>query len=242
MANGRSALSLALLASLSACNMVVAEKPWFDTPSGPQLRDGLWANINSADCMVGADQPIADWPSCAKPMLVRGGEYLGPGGESADLPPEQRNDPAKWDVIAHVLVDGNPQVDQIRLASPPDEAGAAQGGAGAPAALGLKPGQDLYLFMVVRPLKRDSQGRILETRRLPVLCGPMPKEPRKAAANGSMDAFVTAKPFKGLVVKDGACTAVSAEALMAAAAQSEAIAGPSGFSEITSRWVRDTAN
>ena len=33
-------LALGAAWSLSACNMVVSDKPWFDAPSGAQLRDG----------------------------------------------------------------------------------------------------------------------------------------------------------------------------------------------------------
>lgn len=240
MTMGRSLFSLAVLASLSACNMVVAEKPWFDAPSGPQLKDGLWANLNTPDCQVSADLPLAEWPGCAKPMLVRGGEYLGPGGKTDELPPEQRLDPANWDAIPHVLVDGNPQVDQIKLSPPKDAEGNPRASAGSPAAFGIKPDQDLYLFMAVRPTKRDEAGLITETKRWPVLCGPMPKNPKKSSEG--MPSFTTDKPFKGLVIKEGACFASSVDALVNAARQSEAIAQSEGFSTIDSRWIRASVN
>lgn len=242
MTIGRSLFSLAVLASLSACNMVVSDKPMFDAPSGPQLRDGLWANLNTPDCAVGADQPVAQWPECAKPMLVRGGDYSGPPSGSSELSDAQRLDPANWESIPHVLVDGDPQVDQIRLVAKPDQGdgGDGQGAIAAPPAAGLRPDKDAYLFFAVRPVKRDADGRIVETQRWPVLCGPMPEKPGQG--KDGMPVLVTNKPFKGLVVADGACTASSIAALMGAAKQSEALAKPTGFPIITSRWVRDGVN
>ena len=221
MSKAKALLAMGAALSLSACNMVVSEKPWFDAPSGAQLRDGLWANLQTPDCKVDAAAPIAEWPDCASPMLITGTSYSGPpnGADGRSVSPD------KWQALPHVLVGGDPHVDQLRLDPDPK--------APQPNGWGNKP---LYLYLALRAVARDGEGRIIAAERWPVLCGPMPKKPREK--NG-VPIFTSEKPFKGIRVEGDACFAESAEALRAAAAASEAAALEGGFTKVSSRWVRD---
>jgi hypothetical protein len=219
-------VTLALLAALplAACNMVVAETPWFDAASGPQLKDGLWANLQTPDCKLDAAVPIADWPSCASPMLITGNSYSGPPNGPRGKDAESSN----WQAIPHVLVGGDPQLDQLRL-----EPNATGGQAGP------RTDKPLYLYMAVKPVALDADGRIIETQRWPVLCGPMPKKPRE---KDGVPIFTSDRPFKGIRVDGEICLAESAEALRAAAAASEVAAQEGGFTKVTSRWIRGAVN
>jgi hypothetical protein len=219
--------ALGALLSLSACNMVVSEQPWFDAASGPQLKDGLWVNLQSPDCKFDPAGSIADWPKCADPMLVQGNVYSGPPSSNDDPESAKRLDPSKWVEMQHVLVDGVPQIDQILLPLPPS-------GDAPPAGMP----KEIYLYLAVGAQARDSEGRIIETRRWPILCGPMPAKPKKGA-NG-MPQLMTDRPYKGIRIERDMCLAEDVAALRNAAAQSEAAAGEAGFTKVTSRWVRDS--
>lgn len=226
MINGTRRVLLATVTALAlgGCNMVVSERPWFAEPSGPQLKDGIWAMMETADCAVDPAAPLPDWPDCARPVLVRGGEYLGPAAEDDELPPAERLDPARWDRIAHVLADGTPQIDQIASNGPVRPEG--------PPVDGVREGKRFYIYTAVQPTALDAEGRITALRRWPVLCGP--KATRKASS-------VTDKPFKGLRIEGSNCTARNIAALRRAAAGSEAIAPGDDFAIVISRWVRDAA-
>lgn len=226
MIQWKAAFALLAMTALSACNMVVSDKPWFDAASGPQLKDGLWANFDSPACQLETGTPLAKWPECAQPMMIRGNTYSGPpaGGDPAIA--AARFDPSKWQAMAHLLVDGDPQVDQLFLEAPAS-------GETAPGAAARK---SMYLYLAVRPTARDADGRITETHRWPVLCGPLP---RNTKSKDGKPIFVTDRPFAGLVVAEGACTAKDPAALRNAVMQSEGIAQAAGFAIITSRWISD---
>lgn len=222
----KSAFAALAMVSLSACNMVVSEKPWFDAASGPQLKDGLWANLETPACLVEAAAPLADWPACAAPMMIRGNTYAGPPTGSEPEHVAARLDPVKWQPLAHVLVDGDPQIDQLFLESP----------ASGETAPGVNQRKSLYLYVAVKPTARDADGRIIATQRWPVMCGPMP---RNAKGKDGRPKFVTERPFAGLTVSEGACLAKDQAALRNAAAQSQGVAQAASFAVVTSRWVSD---
>ena len=228
MTNAKAVFAALALVSLSACNMVVSEQPWFDAASGPQLKDGLWANLDTPDCVVDPAKMLAQWPECAQPMMIRGNAYSGPPVGTDPAAAAARFDTSKWQPVAHVLADGTPQIDQIFVEPP-------AGSDGAPAAADRKA---MYLYIAVKPIVRDSAGLITETKRWPVLCGPMPKNPKDK--NGKPN-FTTDQPFAGLTVVEAVCIAKDPAALRSAAAQSEGVAQAAGFAIITSRWISDGA-
>lgn len=219
----RKVIAALLGLALGGCNMVVSERPWFAAADAlqPGLKDGLWVNLKDAKCRFDPAQAIQDWPDCAQPMLVQGGYYRGPGPGQDD--PGQLPDVEKWDRLGHLLVAGEPAIDQIDLSST-DEPDAAKPTTG-------------YLYLAARIAARDEQGRVVEVVRWPVACGLLPKD--KSASRGGQ--YVSPRLFPGLVVKDSICTASDIAALRRAAALSEKVAVPNGTPPIISRWVRDTA-
>jgi hypothetical protein len=227
MINVKSAFAVLAVVTLSACNMVVSDKPWFDAASGPQLKDGLWANLDSPGCAVDPAKTIAQWPECAQPMLIRGNTYSGPPAGSDPAMAAARFDPSKWQAISHFLVEGEPQVDQIFLDL--SKASANDG-------IDRSKAKSFYLYVAVKPIARDADGRITATLRWPVMCGPLPKNTK---SKDGKPIFVTDQPFAGLTLDDGRCTAQDPAALRGAAAQSEGVAQASGFAIITSRWISD---
>lgn len=226
MLNVKAAFAAVALVSLSACNMVISDQPWFDAASGPQLKDGLWANFDSPGCQLEVGTPLTKWPECAQPMMIRGNTYSGPpaGGDPAQA--AARFDPSKWQAMSHLLVEGDPQVDQLFLEVPAS-------GETAPGATARK---SMYIYLAVKPVARDAEGRITATLRWPVMCGPLP---RNAKGKDGKPIFVTDRPFAGLTVAEGACTARDPGALRSAAAQSESVAQAAGFAIISSRWIND---
>jgi len=224
---------LALVAALSGCNMVVSERPWF-TPAqaqaSPQQRPGLWVSVRDAECAFDPAGPIEDWPECAQPIMISDSDYRDPHwsdeGEEEDGNAESgRHRIVRWERMPHLLVGGQPFVDQIAWS----ERDSAEG----PAPKARPP---VYLYLALRPTAFDGQGRITAARRWPVLCGPL------AGSDGRSETtvgVVTARPFPGLKISGSACTALDETALRRAAARSEAILPGSGFDPIDSHWVRD---
>ena len=94
-----------------------------------------------------------------------------------------------------------------------------------------KGGEVVYLFGAVRSLKQDANGRIIEFRSWPALCGP-PRTPQKGQPLG------TAHPFAGMTMdEDGNnCVAHAADAVRSAARLSAAFADPN---PTLPHWVRD---
>lgn len=218
-----------LALGLGGCNMVVSDKPWFAASEAaqPGLKDGLWVNLKGPDCQFDPALAVQDWPECAQPMLVDGAFYRGPNGK-ADEDKAQLADVAKWDKIEHVLVAGDPLIDQIDMKSGADDP--------------TRSDSKGYLYIAARIVKRDADGRAIEVQRWPVACGPMPKQLPKRKGMPIPSDFVTKAPFPGLKVKDSACTAADIAALRRAAALSEKIAVPNKTPPITSRWVRAKAD
>ncbi len=227
MIQWKAAFALLAMTALSACNMVVSDTPWFDAASGPQLKDGLWANFDSAACKLDQGTPLTKWPECAQPMMIRGNTYSGPPAGDDPAGAAIRNDPAQWQSIGHVLVAGDPQIDQIFI-----DLTAASSADG----IDRSKAKSFYLYLVVKPVATDSGGQITETLRWPVMCGPLPKNTK---GKDDKPNFVTDRPFAGLVVTEGACTAQDPAALRNAAVQSEGIAQAAGFAIISSRWISD---
>lgn len=221
----KTAFALLAMTALSACNMVVSDTPWFDAASGPQLKDGLWANFDSPACKLETGTPLDKWPECAQPMMIRGNTYAGPpaGGDPAQA--AARFDPAKWQALTHLLVAGDPLVDQIFVDL--SKASSDDG-------IDRSKAKSFYLYLAVRPAATDSAGQITETLRWPILCGPLPKN-RKGKDGKPI--FETDQPFAGLTLVEGRCTAKDTAALRNAAAQSEGVAQAAGFAIISSRWI-----
>ena len=217
MAKTSSVLIAAVAASLlGGCNMVISEQPWFAAEaSGPQLRQGLWVNLDPKGCTFDAAKPIEEWPECAEPMIVRGADYV--------LRDEEAEGGPKWQTVPHVLAQGTPLVDQIEWYDK-DKTGTKA--------------KTIYLYFGLTATAQGSDGAITAVKRWLVQCGPIDPPGTEKAEPGPPQ-MVTARPFAGLTVEGSNCKAANADALRGAARDSEAIASDDGNSPVMGHWVRD---
>jgi hypothetical protein len=228
----RLALVGAALGLLSACNVVMTEKPLFteaDAAGAPALRPGVWLFFEEPGCKVDTSQPFVEWPDCA------GGGLVGPAdikGHKQDAPPDQ------LETAPYVLATGDPRVIQLQvdvdLSAHADVSASGEGATANASTSSASSHSQPYGYGGVRPTKLDDQGRIVAFTLWPVQCGPPPPKD----ANGDDTAPATLKPLPGLTMKDGdpVCSTTSAAALRAAAKASEAWA-PQPPRD--ARWLRD---
>jgi hypothetical protein len=221
-------LVLAGLALLSACNVVMTEKPLFtdaDAAGAPTLRPGVWQFFREPGCKVDVAQPFESWPDCSAGGIVGPGEIAG---RNKDAPAGQlEREPM-------VLAAGAPRIAQVRVHIDVSAGSEASGDAEAGATVSVtQPKTEPYGYAAVRPTKFDDQGRIVAFQFWPVQCGPPPPKNK----NGEDVALATLHPLPGIEMKpgDADCTTHSVTALRAAAKASEAWA--EGVQE--SRWLRD---
>lgn len=217
----RSLVLVTGVALLSACNVVISEKPWFSAQEAkgvPALREGLWAEFIPTACNFDPQLPADAWPDCVRTILVRSELYVeavDKSGQSTPLP--------------HLLVAGDPLIDQIGNPRPSTEPDDRQFG---------------YFYAGTRIVRTDDHGRIVELVRWPVVCGPLLR-PGRRDKNPSLEAAeaeqrVTAKPFPGLTISGDFCLANSAADLRHAAKLSEEMAPANGSALVTWRWFRDS--
>lgn len=200
---------LAMAASLSACNLVITTEPTY----------------TAADA-AGAP-PVKDglWATVEKGCEV---DLKKPATEWPEC--------ANWIVVKDgamtgvgddgepfkvpfVLAAGDPRVMQIEMQEKAD-------------------GPRLYIYLGVKPLKTDAQGRITEYTGWIVQCGPPP--PKDYKRPDGKPQFGTLKPSPGMVMdaEQSGCTPASKAALTGAARLSERYEGSEPKGEAT-RWVRD---
>ncbi|WGM39243.1 hypothetical protein [Caulobacter sp. NIBR1757] len=202
-----------LAASLSACNMVVTSEPTFlaEDQGMPTLREGLWVNKEKG-CKFDIKAPATKWPECAHWIVVKGSAMTGVSdkGEAFNLP--------------FILAAGDPRVLQIQLE---DEKKGEDGKAAT-----------LYLYMGLKALKTDKEGRITAYSGWMVQCGPPP--PKDAKKPDGNPRYGTLEPSPGMIMDDelSGCAPESKVALIKAAGLSEDFEdGGTGGED--SRWVRD---
>jgi len=208
---GLAAASLAAL--LSACNMVVTTEPTFlaQDQGTPNLREGLWVN-EEKDCKFDIKTPATGWPECAHWIVVKGSSMtgVGDGGKAFDVP--------------FVLAAGNPRVLQIKVE---DDKVNADGEKAV-----------IYLYMGIRPLKHDKQGRIVAYSGWMVQCGPPP--PKDARKQDGNPRYGTLEPSPGIIMDSdlSGCAPTDKAALIGAAGLSEHFDDGSSNGN-NSRWLRD---
>lgn len=219
-------LLLATTLALPACaNRVVSEKPWFDAAqaAASTLRDGVW-RAEDAACKVVETEPAEQWPACASWSYVRPGQFVGldsnKGGKS-----EQPS--YEWSPIDHVLVAGEPMIDQLKGCALTEKAQAAVDAGREPEASDPDALTD-YCYAAIKPISRDERGQIVRVETWPVLCGPWGEDHSK----------VTRNPWPGLTVVKDNCTAADEASLREAARRSYEVARESGDVQIR-HWVRD---
>lgn len=237
-----------LLPVLGGCNIVVSEQPWFtaeQAAGAPRLRPGLWVNAASPDCEFDEGASFESLPECAGPaMVLTDGTYAGlPKPERRDRPGFVMTDPRTWDQIRHVLVSGEPMIDQLvaedAFRNDDDDNPAVS-----------VPKKSGFIYLGVEPSSFDPEGRIVAMQLWLVQCGPIKraKSPLAPGAKRSGEVReeslfpVTKKPFKGLKMVDQVCMATSELALRNAALKSKSIVIGEQDGVTRRRWLRDNLN
>jgi hypothetical protein len=204
---------IGLGAMLAGCNMVTSTTPLFssaDARGQAQFRSGVWMDEDKT-CAVDTSKPIGEWPDCADGWVVHPGEVLA--GRDAKTPP------SAWQHYKTLLTGGDPAVMQIQVGDDGD-------------------GPNGYVYVGVRVLKSDAQGRIVEYKAWPALCGPPPT----SDPTGEKSAVVTDKLIAGLVIdKDKQdCIASAQGPVRVSVRASEAWGGDEDHrGRDFARWIRD---
>src|SRR5665213_2095557 len=161
---------ICLVLALCACNMVTSQTPLFssaDAAGQAQFRSGVWMD-ETKGCVIDTSKPIGEWPDCADAWVVHPGEMLA--GRDAKAPA------STWQSYKTLLTSGNPAVLQVEVG---DESDGPKG----------------YVYAGVRTLKTDAEGRIVEYKAWPALCGPPPKPD----PTGEKSAVISDQLIAGLV-------------------------------------------
>jgi hypothetical protein len=161
-------------------------------------------------CSVDTAKPMTDWPDCADAWVVHPGEILA--GRDRGTPP------SSWTHYKTLITRGDPAVLQVEMGAD-----------------GTDPGG--FVYAGVRVLKSDANGRVVEYRLWPALCGPPPAPD----PTGEKSAVLSDRPIAGLVAdKDKQdCIASAQGPVLASVKQSEAWADKDSRGRDTARWVRD---
>lgn len=230
----RLAALTACLMSLSGCNNVVSNEPWFtaaDTEGAPELRDGLWVMITDAPCRVKLEKPAERWPDCADPFYVRGGEWLAMQWDETG---RSKRIFERWESVPMLLARGDPAIFQF------DQGIERPAPAADPDEIVLEDSEPhwRYTYAAMRPTERDTQGRTVAIEFWTIQCGPLTAREFEGGVEypllSLMEGYVTERPFPGLMVVGQDCTAESVDALRQAAASSRSLGEPAPV-----RWLRD---
>lgn len=113
---------------------------------------------------------------------------------------------AQWDTLSYVLAAADPPILQLE-----DTSGAAPS----------------YVYIWLQPTRRSADGRVVQARGWRVLCAPPPPPDGWPSGQATL--------YPGLTARDGDCTAVSRDALAAAAKASQRD-DPTEWTDV--RWLR----
>jgi hypothetical protein len=203
----------ALAFLLCGCNMVVSPTPVFtadDAKGAPQMKPGLWAGPEP-DCSFDEKTPASTWPKCANGSIATATDFRGTDPTSKPSP--------------YVFAAGDPRILQAQADFNP--------GKGSDTTITQK--GSLYVFLAVKPLASDGDGRITSIEAWFIQCGEPPPKPPEGKDFKPED-YVTKHPLPGLKVDGGMCTPSGKDAVRGAAKASRAWAGDQ---ILHSHWVRD---
>jgi len=214
---------------LGGCNLVISRAPVFtqaDTAGAPAIRPGLWISEKTG-CHFDETMPTDKWPDCADPLIITSTEFRGVGAK------------AQGQAAPYLLAAGDPLVLQARTEIAASASASATGDATASASASVTTDPNSpppYVFLGVRPLSFDRQGRVVRMEQWPAMCGPPPPPAPGGGAPPAKTAYVTRDPLPGLSIEGDDCTPSGKAAVINAARESRA------YSDVqTAHWVRDTA-
>jgi len=225
----RACAALFAPALLSACNVVVTDKPLFsaaDEAGAPQLKPGVWLIHKDDGCKLDETLPVEQWPDCAAGAVVKPGEISGY---------DRKESGGVWEHDPFVLAAGDPRIAQVLVEGGLTVQASAEASGNATATASSSGGGTTraYGYAGVRPLRTDAQGFITAVTYWSVMCGPPPPKNK----NGEDVALGTLKPLPGMIMKPGeaTCTTKSQGPVRSAARASEAWKEASP----EAHWVRD---
>ncbi|WP_340644192.1 hypothetical protein, partial [Phenylobacterium sp.] len=131
--------------SLSACAVVSSERPLFspaDTSGARVLKPGLWA-MPVGDCKFSLRGSALKWPECANGAYVSSSALVGGKRDASG---------AFSDAVNYRLAAGDPGILQIE--APADR----------------EPGDPKVIYLGIRPLAADGDGRVTKARVWLALC------------------------------------------------------------------------
>jgi hypothetical protein len=192
---------------------------WRDAAGAPGLRPGVWS-ATQPGCDFKPADPVAKWPKCAGGGVITSTAIMASVDTDSGGPSGQPAATAKPPMtIPYLLAAGDPRVMQVEV-KPPAQAG------GPPV---------LFFFAALKPVARDSDGRITQAEVWAIQCGPPPPPKPAASSTDAEQGGITDHPLPGMKVSDGMCTPSDKAAVFNAAKASRAWADQIG----TMRWVRD---
>ncbi|NBB14890.1 hypothetical protein GVN21_05865 [Caulobacter sp. SLTY] len=205
----RGAAGLALAAGLSACNLVITTEPTYTAA------DAAGAPAMKDGLWVSVEKGCdVDLKKPATEWPECAGWIVVKDGAMTGV-----GDDGQPFKVPFVLAAGDPRVMQIELQEKGD-------------------GPKLFMYIGVKPVKSDGEGRIIEYTGWIVQCGPPP--PKDSKREDGQPRFGTLEPSPGMVMDEqqSGCTPSSKAALTGAAKLSERYELSEPRGEAT-RWVRD---
>ena len=195
----------------------MSAKPVFDATDmvgAPPLKPGVWASPDPG-CSFDEAKPAAEWPSCASGAVIQGDKAWAVG----------HSDKAS----GYILAGGDPRVMQA-IADLSDMSGSN---------VTVTEKGPIYLFIAVKPLARDGDGRITRAEAWFIQCGPPPPKPKDGTPDATdPKAYGSKQPLPGLTMDNGECAPRDKAAVRGAAAPSRAWADQL----MQMHWVRDGEN
>nr|WP_137676050.1 hypothetical protein [Parerythrobacter lutipelagi] len=145
--------AIASAAALSACNIVVSDKPMFgEAADASQFRPGIWLGEQDEPCEIDTDAPFEDWPACANAMIIdEDGDFIQIDEETGERERGEVSYSHGSPSLIELLVEENPMDKGTPLES------------------------ELYLYLAYRPTSRDAAGLVTEFAGWLVSCGPTDK-------------------------------------------------------------------
>jgi hypothetical protein len=205
---------LAASFSLGGCNLVISPTPVFtaaDAEGAAPLKPGLWASPDK-NCQFDEAKPASEWPSCAQGSVITPTQAYGVGSPEKATP--------------YVLASGDPRV--LQAIADLSDKGSENAS--------VKTNGPIYMFIAVKPLASDMQGRIIKAEAWFIQCGPPPPKPKDNSPDAMKpEAYATKHPLPGMKMDNGACAPADKAAVRNAAGPSRKWADQL----MTLHWVRD---
>jgi hypothetical protein len=207
---------LAVTLSLAACNSVISGQPIFtdaDRANAPLMQPGIWV---SQGCTVELTHQHATVCAIRYEVTAQTIRFILDDQAFAHADAPSAPDAAALSQaqvqtdtrFPYLVAAGNPPIVQVAPAGD---------------------GDTYFFFYAIEPVATGADGRVVEINMWPVLCGPpaKPESEAELARKRKDDSWYvsppTDKPFPGIEVSGGGCSATDRDAVITAARASRTI-------------------